>query len=78
MFLFKMEVHYKELVPGKEYMIADKEDFYKGTFVEYYQRYFEYTPTIIFINVRESHTNRKGFRENDKFYEINCNFNDYE
>jgi hypothetical protein len=72
MVLFKMDVHYKELIPGKEYMIAHKEDFYKGTFVEYYQRYFEYNPKIIFMNVRESYTNRKEFREHDKFYEIEC------
>jgi len=67
-----MEVHYKELIPGKEYIIAHKEDFYKGTFLEHYQRYFEYNPKIIFINVREniSYTNRKEFHDHDKFYDI--------
>lgn len=76
-----MEIHYKELVPGKEYIIEHKEmsiSFYKGTFLEQYQRYFEHSPTIIFLNVRDkgvTYTNRQGFRENDKFYEIDCNSN---
>ena len=76
------EVNYKDLVPGKEYIIAHKElfhnydSFYKGSFVDQYQRYYEYNATIIFQNIRgknkhgTSYTNRWKYSEMDTFYEI--------
>jgi hypothetical protein len=71
------ELHYKELISGKEYTIEHKElnttTIYKGIFYEQYQRYFEFNPTIRFLHVTSkqfSYTNYQDFRENDKFYEI--------
>jgi hypothetical protein len=76
------EVYYKELVPGKEYIIAHKElfhdydSFYKGLFLEQYQRYYEDHPTIIFQDIRgkskhgTSYTNCWKYSSFDTFYEI--------
>ena len=76
------EVLYKELVSGKEYIIAHKElfhdydSFYKGMFIEQYQYYFEYKPTITFQDVRgktkhgTSYTNFWHYCDCDTFYEI--------
>ena len=76
------QISYKELVAGKEYIIAHKElfhdydSFYKGLFVEHYQRYYEDHPTIIFQYIRgkskhgTSYTNFWKYSNYDTFYEI--------
>lgn len=76
------EISYNELVRGKEYIIAHKElfhdydSFYKGLFIEQYQKYYEYNPTIIFQDIRgkskhgTSYTNWWKYTDRDKFYEI--------
>ena len=76
------EVHYKELIAGKEYIIAHKElfdnyeSFYKGMFLEQYQLYYQHTTTITFRDIRgktktyTSYVNRWNYTERDTFYEI--------
>jgi hypothetical protein len=76
------EVPYKELVAGKEYIIAHKElfdnheYFYKGMFLERYQLYYQRTPTITFRDIRgktksyTSYVNWWNYTERDTFYEI--------
>lgn len=76
------EVPCKELVEGKEYIIAHKDlfdnydSFYKGMFHEQHQYYFEYKPTITFRDVRgksnhgTSYTNYWHYCDRDTFYEI--------
>jgi hypothetical protein len=74
------EVHYKELIPGKEYIIGHIEfdrcvSFYKGTFIEHYQRYYEDHVTIRFQDIRgktNTHTyiNQLKYSNWDTFYEI--------
>ena len=76
------EVAYKELVAGKEYIIAHKDlfddyaSFYKGMFHKQHQYYFEYKPTITFQYIRgktkhgTSYTNFWNYCDHDTFYEI--------
>ena len=76
------EVPYKELVAGKEYIIAHKElfhdydSFYKGIFLEQHQYYFERKPTVTFQYIRgkskhgTSYTNWWNYSDHDTFYDI--------
>ncbi len=75
------EVPYKELVVGKEYIIAHKElfhdydSFYKGLFCEQYQ-FYQHNPTITFRDIRgkskhgTSYTNYWNYTDRDTFYDI--------
>ena len=76
------EVPYKELIAGKEYIILHNDSFdteklfYKGLFVEQYQLYYQYKPTIQFQYIQgkskhgTSYTNWWNYSNSDIFYEI--------
>ena len=83
------EVSYKELIVGKEYIIAHKDifdnyiSFYKGRFHEQYNLYYQRNPTITFRDVlgksnhNTSYINRWDYNERDTFYEIDTINKDY-